>query len=99
MAVTGSAIWRLREREIPPENPLADGRVVPLTDFEGIEQAAAISRDGKFVAFLSDRDGQMDVWVTPVGVGQFYNLTRGRVREFERVQDHSDLMLIDRPQR
>jgi Tol biopolymer transport system component len=33
------------------------------------------------VAFLSDRDGPMDVWVTQVGVGQFYNLTRGTVRE------------------
>ena len=30
------------------------------------------------MAFLSDRDGQMDVWVTQVGEGQFYNLTRGR---------------------
>jgi len=80
-ALAALAMWRLQDREVSPENPLADARFVPLTDFEGIEQAAAISRDGKFVAFLSDRDGQMDVWVTPVGVGQFYNLTRGRVRE------------------
>ena len=33
------------------------------------------------MAFLSNRDGQMDVWVTQVGTGQFYNLTRGAVRE------------------
>ena len=52
-----------------------------LTDFDGIEQAAALSRDGRFVAFLSDRDGQMDVWVTQVGTGQFHNLTRGGARE------------------
>jgi Tol biopolymer transport system component len=31
------------------------------------------------VAFLSDRDGQMDVWVAQVGIAQFYNLTRGGV--------------------
>ena len=49
--------------------------------FGGTEQAAAVSRDGRFVAFLSDRDGRMDVWVTQVGTGQFYDLTRGRVRE------------------
>src|SRR6185503_20783861 len=72
---------QLRRRGTSPENPLADARYLPLTDFDGIEQAAAVSRDGKFVAFLSDRDGQMDVWVTQVGVGQFYNLTRGSVAE------------------
>ena len=46
-----------------------------------MEQAAAVSRDGHFVAFLSDRDGQMDVWVTQVGSGQFHNLTRGSAPE------------------
>ena len=73
--------WQLQKARTAPENPLADARFLPLTDFDGIEQAAAMSRDGRFVAFLSDRDGPMDVWVTQVGVGQFYNLTRGGVRE------------------
>jgi Tol biopolymer transport system component len=63
------------------ENPLADARFQPLTDFSGIEQAAAISRDGRFVAFQSDRDGPMDVWVTQVGTGQFVNLTHGNAPE------------------
>ena len=40
-----------------------------------------MSRDGHFVAFLSDRDGQMDVWVTQLGSGQFHNLTHGGIRE------------------
>jgi len=79
--VTALIVWQLQRPEALPENPLADARFVPLTDFEGIEQAAAVSRDGKYVAFLSDRDGRMDVWVTPVGAGQFYNLTRGSVQE------------------
>ncbi len=58
-------------------NPIADARFQTVTDFDGVEEAAAVSRDGHFVAFLSDRDGQMDVWVTQVGSGQFHNLTRG----------------------
>ena len=62
-------------------NPLDDAQFQNVTDFGGTEQAAAVSRDGRFVAFLSDRDGRMDVWVTQVGTGQFYNLTRGRVQE------------------
>ena len=56
---------------------LEDARFQPLTDFPGKEEAAAISRDGRFVAFLSDRDGRMDVWITQVGTGKFYNLTQG----------------------
>ena len=67
-------------REYFWRNPLA--RAGLRSDrFPGTEQAAAVSRDGRFVAFLSDRDGRMDVWVTQVGTGHFYNLTRGRVPE------------------
>ena len=71
-----TAFW-LRPRTDQTRNLIAEARFVPLTDFDGTEQAAAVSRDGRFVAFLSDRDGEPDVWVTQVGTGQFYNLTRG----------------------
>ena len=33
------------------------------------------------MAFLSDRDGPTDVWVTQVGSGEFHNLTRGSAPE------------------
>ena len=74
-------VWQIREADGPPESPLRNARFLPLTDFDGTEQAAAISRDGRFVAFLSDRDGRMDVWVTQVGTGPFYNLTGDAARE------------------
>jgi Tol biopolymer transport system component len=62
-------------------DPMAGARFEPVTDWGGLEQAAAISRDGQFIAFLSDRDGHMDVWVTQVGSGQFHNLTHGSAAE------------------
>jgi len=62
-------------------NPIADARFQTVTDVDGVDQDAAVSRDGHFVAFLSDRDGQMDVWLTQVGSGQFHNLTRGSAPE------------------
>ncbi len=86
LAVAGAALaigagLRLQKTEYFWRNPIADARFQSVTDFDGGEQAAAVSRDGRLVAFLSDRDGQTDVWVTQVGSGQFHNLTHGSAPE------------------
>jgi len=83
VALTGAGVvfWALTRKVSEPRELLAGARITALTDFEGREQAAAISHDGKFVAFLADREGAMDVWVTQVGTGQFTNLTRGAAPE------------------
>jgi len=59
------------------ENPLAGATFTPLTNWEGAEEGAEISPDGKFVAFLADHDGEFDIWLSQIGTGQFANLTRG----------------------
>ena len=76
----GAGMW-LRAIEFFWQSPHRRRAFQRVTDFDGIEQAAAVSRDGRFVAFLSDRDGPMDVWVTQIGSGQFQNLTRGGAPE------------------
>src|ERR1700729_963117 len=76
----GVSLW-LHRTEYFWRSPIADAQFQTVTDFGGVEQAAAVSRDGHFVAFLSDRDGPMDVWVTQVGSGQFHNLTHGSAPE------------------
>jgi Tol biopolymer transport system component len=78
--VIGAGLW-FQRKEYFWRNPIADARFQTVTDSDGVAQAATVSRDGHFVAFLSDRDGQMDVWVTQVGSGQFHNLTRGSAPE------------------
>ena len=60
------------------ENPLADAQFTRLTDFPGSESDAAISSDGRFVVFVSDRDGASDVWLNQLGTLRFTNLTQGR---------------------
>lgn len=74
--VAMASTW-LQRTEYFWRSPIADARYQRLTDSDGVEQVAAVSRDGHFVAFLSDRDGTTDVWVTQVGSNQFHNLTRG----------------------
>jgi Tol biopolymer transport system component len=79
--VVVALVWFIRQTDSAWRSPLADAQSQRLTDFSGTEEAAAISRDGRFVAFLSNREGRTDVWVTQAGTGQFYNLTRGQVPE------------------
>jgi Tol biopolymer transport system component len=70
---------RSRRSDASRENPLAGARFTRLTDWEGAELDAAISADGKLVAFLADREqGVFDVWVGQVGGTGFVNLTHGR---------------------
>jgi Tol biopolymer transport system component len=59
----------------------ASARIERLTDFPGSEVDAAISADGKRVAFLSDRDSVFDAFVTTVGSDEFLNLTGGRFHQ------------------
>jgi len=64
-------------------DPLARATVVRLTDFAGREQAAAISRDGRFAAFLAAHDGRLDVWLTEIGTNRYRNLTEGRFQQLQ----------------
>jgi len=81
LVLAGAAAWQLQRSEDLWRNPLEGAKVTRLTDFEGAEHHAAISREGKFVVFLSDRDGTWDAWATQIGTGEVHNLTQGRVRE------------------
>jgi serine/threonine protein kinase/Tol biopolymer transport system component len=62
-------------------DPLAGAKVVRLTDFAGTEQATAISRDGRFAAFLAARDGRLDLWLTEIGTNRYRNLTEGKFQQ------------------
>src|SRR6185437_4253382 len=77
----GAVAWFAAPAGLFWRNPLADARFIRLGDFAGTQQAAAISRDGRFVAFLAATDGQTDAWLSPVGSGTYRNLTHGTVPE------------------
>lgn len=77
----GMTAWLVWGTDYFWTSPLAGAQTQLVTDLDGTDQAAAVSPDGRFLAFLSDRDGQTDVWITQLGAGRFYNLTRGSVQE------------------
>jgi Tol biopolymer transport system component len=81
--------WYVKRSDYWWSNPLAKARFTPLTDFPGTEGDAAISRDGKFVTFLSDRDGPFDVWVGQIGTGNFNNLTKGQIADMRNPEVRS----------
>jgi Tol biopolymer transport system component/DNA-binding winged helix-turn-helix (wHTH) protein len=74
-------LWLAGSSDDAAHDPLQFADFGRLTDFEGTEEHAAISRDGGFVTFISDRDGGWDAWVGQIGSGEFRNLTQGRLPE------------------
>jgi Tol biopolymer transport system component len=77
LALAYAAFRLIAPGEQPWHNPLANARFTRLTDWPGVEQAAEISRDGRWAAFLADRDGHTDAWLTQIGSGEYRNLTGG----------------------
>jgi serine/threonine protein kinase len=59
----------------PSDNPLARARFSAVTDLPGSELGGAISPDGRFVAFASDRDGPFDIYVGQIGGRDFRNVS------------------------
>jgi serine/threonine protein kinase len=76
LTVLTAAAWIIRDRTSRPfENPLIGSTFTQFTNFEGSELDAAISPDGRFVAFTADRDGPFHVWLKQVGTGSGTDLT------------------------
>jgi Tol biopolymer transport system component len=69
--VLGWSIWARRARTVAPSFT----RVVRLTHTSATEYGPAISRDGTWVAYLSNARGPIDIWVKFVAGGEASNLT------------------------
>jgi len=91
-------------------NPLANSRFSRITDFDGAEYDAAISPDGRFVTFISDRDGEFEVYVGQIGTGSYRKLAgpndgftmqdaRAPVRSVDFNADGSEIILGGGPWR
>jgi serine/threonine protein kinase len=80
LAIALLAAFILMRRPTPAvPNPLSNAQFTRLTDLEGVETNPAISPDGKYVAFVSDRGGPFDIWLIQSNGGGLANLTQGRI--------------------
>jgi Tol biopolymer transport system component/DNA-binding winged helix-turn-helix (wHTH) protein len=101
LAIAGVSAVLLHSHGYFWRNPLDAAVYSRLTDFEGSEQAAVISRSGRLVAFLWNRAGVWDAWLKDLETGAFRNLTAGQggelwnadVRTIEFSPDDSHVML------
>ncbi len=65
------------EREV--QNPLASAQFSRLANFNGAKTDPAISPDGNFAAFISNRSGSFDIWLVQTNGNSVTNLTLGRI--------------------
>jgi serine/threonine protein kinase len=80
LLVAGFGAWTMVRRPRPTvQNPLSNAQFTRLTDFKGAETSPAISPDGKFAAFISDRSGTFDIWLIQADGRSLANLTQGRI--------------------
>jgi eukaryotic-like serine/threonine-protein kinase len=67
--------WWLGHRSLSGPALRADASLLPLANYGGNERSAAISPDGKFFAFVSNRGGRPDIWVRQVSGGDPVQIT------------------------
>ncbi len=55
--------------------PMAGGAPIRFVRSEGDDSSPAWSPDGKYLAFVSDRDGTSQIWIIPMGGGEAKRIT------------------------
>ena len=80
LLVAGLGAWFVANRPQPEvQNPLSGAQFTKLTNFGGTKINPAISPDGKFAGFISDRSGTFDIWLMQTNGNSPANLTQGRI--------------------
>ena len=78
-----AAGWWIAHRAQPGASLRPDASILNLASYSGTERSAAISPDGKFFAFVSDRGGAPDVWIRQVSGGEPVQVTHDPAPKFD----------------
>ena len=77
---SATSVWLLTRTGGPgPLDPLAGTALTRLTRDAGLTTSPAVSRDGRLIAYASDRagNGTLDIWVQQIAAGTSIRLTDG----------------------
>src|SRR5271155_1579554 len=80
VVVAGMGAWFVANRgRATVQNPLSGAQFTRLANVNGSKSDPAISPDGNFAAFISNRSGTFDVWLIQTNGNSLTNLTQGRI--------------------
>jgi Tol biopolymer transport system component len=80
VVAAGLGAWFVANRaRAAVQNPLSGAQFTRLTNVNGAKSDPAISPDGNFAAFISNRSGMFDIWLIQTNGNNLTNLTQGRI--------------------
>jgi len=80
LLVAGLGGWFAANRgRAAVRNPLSSAQFTRLANFNGAKSDPAVSPDGNFAAFISNRSGAFDIWLMQTNGSNLTNLTQGRL--------------------
>jgi serine/threonine protein kinase len=79
LLLAGLGAWFFANHPRPAQNPLSTAQFTRLANFNGAKIDPAISPDGHFAAFISNRSGTFDIWLIQTDGNSLTNLSQGRI--------------------
>ncbi len=82
VALLAAMSYLIYQKTRPQPTPV-QRTLTQLTFDPGLEDEATWSPDGRFVAYASDRSGNFDIWVQPVGGGDAVQITKDPAQDWQ----------------
>jgi Tol biopolymer transport system component len=80
VVMAGLGAWFIANRaRAAVQNPLSSAQFTRLANVNGAKSDPAISPDGNIAAFISNRSGTFDIWLSQTNGNNLTNLTQGRI--------------------
>jgi serine/threonine protein kinase len=83
LVAAGLYLLRPNRRESQAGQPRIQRKLSRLTFDTGLQSEPTWSPDGRFIAYSSDRSGNFDIWVQPLGGGNSIQVTKSPAHDWQ----------------